>query len=724
MHSRTWLQSVAVMTQEAIPPRIAPLESPTACGLVRAMAHALLILVVLVTPRFASAQCDLTENGTVVKNGPGVVEDQPRIVGDGAGGSFVCWSDASNGTDLDVFVAHLDATGTLTAGWPIDVTPHPIPGDQHQVRMVADGTGGVYVAWTDERTGYPADIYGVRLTNTGSVVSGWGASVSAGAGGIPICGVVGRQDNPNMVLASDGTLLVAWIDGRNSDPLSIQDVYAQKMSPNGSQLWGGNAMQASAFHPADGPPAIASDGNRGVYIAFESQGGGYLQAMNSSGVPQLGSGLEFVNSTSNSAGGLPVLVADGNGGVIIAYLIVNGTTSDLGASKFTAAENVWNAVVCGANGNQTRPALVPDGLGGAIITWLDDRSGALMEYASRILPDGTLPPGWPMNGLQVTPSPVLAYSVDVLGIAADGSGGATLAWAVPQGNGDIYTRGVYYNGCLGPITALCTDALSQDAPVVAFTANRAGAVTWLDARCSGTNTGVFAASIITQSILPPTLGIASGVNTQALSWIGPLYDYTLGLTTSFDIRTSSAPIDESNWDQATFVANVPSSGPPGTQYCYLVSTLQQCTTYYYAIRTNYTNTNCSGVSQPLISKSQKTKCTGSITVSCGAAVTMDREPSAPLTLELSQPWPVPARDGARFNLAIPASHEGEDVEMMIHDLLGRRVRGLLHETAHAGQQQIEWRLDTDAGTRVSPGVYFAKLRVGSRVFTRTVVVQP
>src|SRR5262245_56302805 len=63
----------------------------------------------------------------------------------------------------------------------------------------------------------------------------------------------------------------------------------------------------------------------------------------------------------------------------------------------------WNNdgnAICTADQDQTFAGGVPDGSGGALIAWLDRRRGfPLVDlYATRILANGDIAPGWPADG--------------------------------------------------------------------------------------------------------------------------------------------------------------------------------------------------------------------------------------------------------------------------------------------------------------------------------------
>src|SRR5690242_7772847 len=48
--------------------------------------------------------------------------------------------------------------------------------------------------------------------------------------------------------------------------------------------------------------------------------------------------------------------------------------------------------------NQIGPVCAPDGAGGAIVAWMDDRNSNLDVYAQHLLPGGKLDPAWPTTG--------------------------------------------------------------------------------------------------------------------------------------------------------------------------------------------------------------------------------------------------------------------------------------------------------------------------------------
>ena len=74
-------------------------------------------------------------------------------------------------------------------------------------------------------------------------------------------------------------------------------------------------------------------------------------------------------------------------------------------------------------------------------------------------------------------------------------------------------------------------------------------------------------------------------------------------------------------------------------------------------------------------------------------------------------YPMPAAGEVRIGYTLPAT---SDVSISIFDAAGRNVRSLVSERQGPGRHEATWdRLDR-GGSAVSPGVYFCRIRAGSR----------
>jgi hypothetical protein len=93
----------------------------------------------------------------------------------------------------------------------------------------------------------------------------------------------------------------------------------------------------------------------------------------------------------------------------------------LASGDVDASWPVDGALVSSATSNRVALGALGDGSGGAYVWWM--QSTAL--YLTRILPDGTIAPGWPANGKTVGFLPTSAFRPLVF---ADGQGGIWLGW--------------------------------------------------------------------------------------------------------------------------------------------------------------------------------------------------------------------------------------------------------------------------------------------------------
>ncbi|MDI3291378.1 hypothetical protein [Polyangium sp. 15x6] len=109
---------------------------------------------------------------------------------------------------------------------------------------VAYGGGNYLVVWRDARTGTD-DLYGVRVSNTGTILD---------TSGIVISNAAGIQEKPD--IAYDGTnWMVTWTDQRQ-DPQG--DIYAARVSSSGAVLDpGGIPVATASAMGGEGPSAVA-----------------------------------------------------------------------------------------------------------------------------------------------------------------------------------------------------------------------------------------------------------------------------------------------------------------------------------------------------------------------------------------------------------------------------------------------------------------------------------
>ncbi|MBI4546880.1 MAG: T9SS type A sorting domain-containing protein [Ignavibacteriae bacterium] len=155
------------------------------------------------------------------------IQEDPKIISDGAGGAIICWNDVRNGSNTDVYAQRINANGFnqwVPGGLAISNSELVDEGD---AIMVSYGPGSAIFAWLDGRNGSPPsnpqhDIYAQKINTTGSAQWGYG--------GVAIC--TRPEYNSPSAIVSDGTggAIIVWDDPRNENPST--DIYAQKVASN------------------------------------------------------------------------------------------------------------------------------------------------------------------------------------------------------------------------------------------------------------------------------------------------------------------------------------------------------------------------------------------------------------------------------------------------------------------------------------------------------------
>jgi FlgD Ig-like domain len=130
-------------------------------------------------------------------------------VSDGAGGTIIALYDNRYG-NTDVFLARIDSFGNRV--WSAGGVPLcTAAGEQLEPAMVGDGAGGAIVTWSDHRGGPAADIYAGHVDALGNPL--WMAD------GLPVCTAAGNQSNPDIAPDGAGGVVIAWEDTRSGNSL-------------------------------------------------------------------------------------------------------------------------------------------------------------------------------------------------------------------------------------------------------------------------------------------------------------------------------------------------------------------------------------------------------------------------------------------------------------------------------------------------------------------------
>ena len=302
---------------------------------------------------------------------------------------------------------------------------------------------------------------------------------------VPICTAANTQTGPTIVSDGAGGSIITWFDLRSGN----FDIYAQRLSPTGVPLWAGNGVAICTAAGFQGSPTLVSDGVGGAIIAWHDQRSGnydiYAQRVNAAGVTQwAANGVALCTATGDQQS--PVVVPDGAGGAIVTWADARSGSNDIYAQRVSAAgvpQWVANGVaVCAAAGDQLAPTVATDGAGGVIATWWDFRAGNYDIYAQRVSASGV--PQWTANGVAVCTA-VNNQTSPV--IVPDGANGAILAWQDVRGGStaDIYAQHLNPAGAAlwtANGVAVCTAAGDQLIPSITTDGAGGAIVAWYDAR--------------------------------------------------------------------------------------------------------------------------------------------------------------------------------------------------------------------------------------------------
>lgn len=293
---------------------------------------------------FGQWSMDPAENNPVIKYSGD--QEYHQVIPDGSGGIYVVWTDsrddATNG--LDIYAQHMAADASKV--WATDgLAISTATGNQSYPFLVQDGNGGAIIFWVDYRSG-DADIYGQRVNSDGSVQ--WttnGAPIATGAGKQSFFYPYYKMEGFVMADGAGGAF-IAYNDDADGD----KDLYVQKINSSGSVQWGGSGVKVANLVNDDQAQRLTSDGAGGIIVVWENYNSSdgsnaiYAQRLNASGVAQW-SPADGVNVVPAAVWpgkpADPEIVPDGSNGAIIVFNTRAGlSTGDLYMQRVDGSGNI------------------------------------------------------------------------------------------------------------------------------------------------------------------------------------------------------------------------------------------------------------------------------------------------------------------------------------------------------------------------------------------------
>lgn len=353
------------------------------------------------------------------------------------------------------------------------------PEHQGHFASIVDESGAMISVWT-----ITGSIYAQKIDSSG--VAQWDE------GGVAIGTVVG---NGGPTLCSDGAggAIIAWDGSREIFGIERgPDAFAQRVSSSGQKLWPENKRIVSvgdALRPKQSNVKVLADGAGGAFFVWIS-GNVALdsQRLNANGESQWDiSGVTFAYGQDLK---LTSLVTDGADGFIVLSLVhnVGSDNSPIRAHRVIGDGSLqWSSegVLISPSGGAFLPAIMADENGGAIIAWLTNGKDI---FAHRIDSAGVL--GWAAGGVAICED---SHTQEPPKITSDGNGGAIIAWADNRNHiqnstywtYDIFAQRIDNSGAVrwdDSGTSVCTARHSQFMGNIVSDGSGGAIVLWNDTR--------------------------------------------------------------------------------------------------------------------------------------------------------------------------------------------------------------------------------------------------
>lgn len=424
-------------------------------------------------------------------------QTNPAMTTDGSGGTIIAWQDNRNGK-YEIYAQRMNGDGN--AVWSVNGLPVCQQDSNFKPMIVSDGSGGAIIAWQSYRGSATADIYAQRINSAGNIM--WSLN------GLPVCVVVFEQDTISMVSDGLGGAIITWQDYRSNN--GFADIYAQRINPSGTMIWTANGVNICNQAASQRGPKIIGDGSGGAFITWYDNRAGnydiYSQRVAAAGAVQwTTNGVATCTMAADQL--TPDVTGDGANGIIITWTDFRSTTDfNIYAQRVgPSGAIVWVVDGVVMNNNvayaQTDPKIVSDGLGGAIISWTDYRTGITADiYAQRVNSTGAVQ--WTATGVIIcTATGDQIFSQ----LTSDGNNGAYITWEDHRnaGNSDIYAQRIASNAALNWAATgyeICTVANDQLRPNLVSNGNLGAIVVWQDYR-SGSSFDIYEVGFNTTGII-------------------------------------------------------------------------------------------------------------------------------------------------------------------------------------------------------------------------------
>lgn len=304
---------------------------------------------------------------------------------------YAVWQDDRNG-NLDIYFDSFDSNGDSRWGGSKKIETEANNKDQTRPKIILNATSSsAYVVWQDNRSD-DSDIFIKRfndLSNSGGPNTLWSPEIKVNTN-IDLS----TQAKPVITIDDGNNTYIAWQDARDAN----YDIYAQKLSSDGQQLWSDTKINTDSTITNQLNPDIAIDSNDNIYIVWQDERNGdsdiYIQKYDSARTLQWTSGDIRVNSDTGTASQEnPAIAISSTDKIYIVWQDYRNSDADIYLQILDAAGNKLLANdlrIADDLGDQENPDIVITPSGYPTITWQDNTPGDWDIKAAQFSEDLTI----------------------------------------------------------------------------------------------------------------------------------------------------------------------------------------------------------------------------------------------------------------------------------------------------------------------------------------------
>jgi hypothetical protein len=404
-----------------------------------------------------------------------------RMAISSTGNFVITWSDARNGSNLDIYFQRYNSLGDPQG---INQKANSDVGTTNQTNpsIAIDNTGNYIITWTDMRNGNE-DIYFQRYNSSGTAV-GVNTKVNNDAG-------TRNQFKPSITTGANGNFNICWIDNRNGVADWDYDLYLQQYNNNATAVGSNTKVNDQNYVITVFSPFIKTNINGDFIVAWLDERREaldlYMQIYNSSGVLQ---GANRRISDDNGGYQMSPSIAFGTGGE------VKIVWQDVRQSDFNIYMQSYNSQYISQGNNikiiddllgtadQYQPSISNNGNNSYVVSWYDDRTYSWNPFFQRINSSGVA------QGTNQNATNAVQYGWEdvpnYIASAMDVAGDFIITWEDRRAvYSDVYFQKYFAQGTLNGSNVKVNNDVgttSQFSPAIALTGNGNFYISWVDGR--------------------------------------------------------------------------------------------------------------------------------------------------------------------------------------------------------------------------------------------------